>query len=536
MRSGSIRLRTTGLVTLSFALLLIIAGVIFVRWFDGRLVSEVRADDMAELDRQLEVLGVFEEIGAMIPGFVVADDINNPAPDLAEEFPLALIPDDGTVISILNSNGDLIINSDQSLATMLNADTALEPGSDLTMTEIQDALNNMPTFLTQLRADLPQATLDEYAVELDFLDESFPALDEPIEEEFIDVQVELTDMATELFFGRGDRSANEEGRQVVTVIDTDYFGETPTLRAESRVTNIDAAVSAVTTTLLWVIPLLTALVATLTYLATGRALRPVEAITEQVEQIRSARTGERVPVPDSNDEINHLASTMNNMLDRLEASAVSQRRFVSDVSHELRTPAAVIRAEIEAALVDPANDWTATGESVLGEQERLSDLVDDLLLLARIDEGDESSRSDVDLDEVLQSEAARGWPRPTDTVGVEPVRIEGNRRQLGRALQNLVSNAHRHAATSVSVSSHLEGDVAVVRVDDDGNGIPATSRDQVFERFTRLDEARVRDGGGSGLGLAIVREVAEAHGGTATATNSPLGGARVELRLPITGS
>lgn len=536
MMSGSIRLRTTTLVTLSFAAVLVVAGVIFVRWFDARLTSEIRADDRAELARQEEVLETLANINGLVPDFIIPEDIQNPDPSLADDFPLALVPDDGTVISIFNADGDLIIDSDQSFASMLSDETSFPGDDNLTAEEYEAAFGEIPRFLDAVRAELSPETLDEFADEVQFLTISFPELDDEDELELFEVQDELVSVVNELFFGRSDQLADGSGRLVVTTVETTFLDQSLTLQAESRVANIDAAVSAVTTTLFWVIPLLTALVATLTYLATGRALRPVEEITSRVEGIQSARSGDRVPVPDAADEISRLASTMNVMLDRLETSATSQRQFVSDASHELRTPAAVIRAEVEAGLADPSNDWAKTGASILSEQERLSDLVDDLLLLARLDEGDPSSRTDLDLDELLQSEAARGWPRGTDTTRIEPVRIRGDRRQLGRALQNLVSNAHRHAATTVVVSCHADGDAAVVRVDDDGSGIPVGDRERVFERFTRLDEARVRDGGGSGLGLAIVREVAEAHGGTASATNSPLGGARVELRLPIAPS
>ncbi|MFT7601390.1 MAG: signal transduction histidine kinase [Acidimicrobiales bacterium] len=196
----------------------------------------------------------------------------------------------------------------------------------------------------------------------------------------------------------------------------------------------------------------------------------------------------------------------------------------------------MIRAEVEAALDDQNNDWEATGNSVLAEQTRLSNLVDDLLLLARMDEGGPPNRQEVDLDDLARAEAGRGWPLPVSTAEVHPVRMYGEVHQLSRAIQNLLANANRHATTEVSLSVHQLGKEAIVRVDDDGAGVRAAERDQIFDRFARLDEGRVRDRGGAGLGLAIVREVASTHGGQALVTNSPLGGARLELRLALSPS
>ena len=196
----------------------------------------------------------------------------------------------------------------------------------------------------------------------------------------------------------------------------------------------------------------------------------------------------------------------------------------------------MIRAEVEAALDDQNNDWEATGNSVLAEQTRLSNLVDDLLLLARMDEGGPPNRQEVDLDDLARAEAGRGWPLPVSTAEVHPVRMYGEVHQLSRAIQNLLANANRHATTEVSLSVHQLGEEAIVRVDDDGAGVPAAERDQIFDRFARLDEGRVRDRGGAGLGLTIVREVASTHGGQALVTNSPLGGARLELRLALSPS
>jgi signal transduction histidine kinase len=228
---------------------------------------------------------------------------------------------------------------------------------------------------------------------------------------------------------------------------------------------------------------------------------------------------------------------MNAMLDRLEGAADRQRQFVSDASHELRSPLATIRAKVEVAAIRPETaDWPEVGGTVLGEVDRLDELVGDLLQLARLDEtgGQLATTTDVDLDELAAAEVRRlrGLGVAADDSGVGAARVRGDRAALGRAVRNLADNAARHARAAVAVSVALDEADAVVRVDDDGPGVPAAERERVFERFTRLDEGRARGAGGAGLGLALVRAVAAAHGGSARVVDGPLGGARFELRLP----
>ncbi|MEM9201924.1 MAG: ATP-binding protein [Actinomycetota bacterium] len=289
-------------------------------------------------------------------------------------------------------------------------------------------------------------------------------------------------------------------------------------------------------TVVWVsVPVLVAMVAGVTWLATSRALNPVSGISAQARAISADRLSERVPVPEAHDEIHELAETVNGMLDRIEASQQRQRRLVSDASHELRSPVAASRAQLEVALVaNGPDDWAETAKVVLAEQQNLSSLIDDLLMLSRLDEGEFRPQSDVDVAELVEAEVAR--PRPVrphihQRDGLEAL-IEGDVRLLERLLRNLVDNAVRHAESAVEVTLHRTTDSVVVHVDDDGPGVPEAHRRAVFERFTRLDEARDRDRGGSGLGLSIVHEVAAAHGGTATCGEAPIGGARFTVELP----
>ena len=279
-----------------------------------------------------------------------------------------------------------------------------------------------------------------------------------------------------------------------------------------------------------------ALVALTTWFAVGRALAPVEAIRREVDEISAAQLHRRVPQPKADDEIGRLAATMNRMLERLESARNSQRRFVSDASHELRSPITTIRQHAEVALAHP--DRTTTGELadvVLAEQHRMQGLVEDLLLLARADEHVPLSRAPVDLDDLAFEEGHRlrsTTSKRVDTSGVGAARVRGDADALRRVFRNLGENAARHAASRVDIALADLGDDVVLTVDDDGPGIPESERERVLQRFVRLDESRSRDDGGSGLGLSIVDEVVRAHGGSMSITQSPLGGARIQVTLP----
>jgi signal transduction histidine kinase len=290
---------------------------------------------------------------------------------------------------------------------------------------------------------------------------------------------------------------------------------------------------ATTRTMFWAVgPVLVALVAGLAWVLAGRALRPVHAVTSRVAEIGSHSLHERVPVPASADEIAELATTMNDMLGRLEAASASSRRLVSDASHELRTPVTVMRTELEVAGRDPSTNWDETSSVLLGELDRLQGMIDDLLLLAR---GDERffARDEVDVGDLVHEVAARRRRVPVAVdVADEPALTTGDAGALRRALDHLVANAARHAASKVALAVELTDGEVRVHVDDDGRGIPEADRERVVRRFVRSDEGRARDNGGAGLGLAVSSDVAAAHGGRLAIDDSPLGGARVSVILP----
>lgn len=283
---------------------------------------------------------------------------------------------------------------------------------------------------------------------------------------------------------------------------------------------------------------LLALVTGTTWWLVGRALRPVERMREQADAISHRQLDLRLPTPAGDDEVARLARTLNAMLDRLDSSARAQRRFVSDASHELRTPLSVIRQNAELVLAYPDRvDTAELSRGTVAEVERMRELVDGLLVLARSDEQRlRPGRTPVDLDDLLLAEASRlraaGRVR-VDISGVGAVQVPGDPALLARAVRNLADNAARHATGLVTLRCAEVDGWGVLDVDDDGAGVPEPERARIFDRFVRLDEARARDTGGSGLGLAIVREVAQAHGGDVRVCESLTGGARFRLRLPL---
>ncbi|WP_170287832.1 ATP-binding protein [Microbacterium maritypicum] len=299
----------------------------------------------------------------------------------------------------------------------------------------------------------------------------------------------------------------------------------------------DAETLATVATLLAIaLPLLLLLVAVTTWSVVGRALRPVELIREEVDGITAERLHQRVPVPETADEIAALATTMNGMLDRLDAAATAQRRFVSDASHELRSPLATIRQHAELAQAHP--DVTSIGElaEVVSEEGlRLQGIVESLLLLARLDEGASTHDEAVDLDDIALGEVRRlrAAGIDVDGSGIHAARVHGDPRLLGQLVRNLADNAVRHSRGRVAIGVTPSDGYVFVTIEDDGTGVPTEERERIFERFVRLDEARSRDAGGSGLGLAIARGIAASGHGTLTVDDSRWGGARFVLTLPL---
>ena len=330
--------------------------------------------------------------------------------------------------------------------------------------------------------------------------------------------------------------------QVLTPHGTYVLAATPDLKSAETTLRV------MTRLLLASIPLVLLLVAVLTWFAMGRALRPVEAIRAEFAEITAHDLHRRVPDPRSGDEVSRLAGTMNLTLDQLQRAMVRLRTFTSDASHELRSPLTTLRTRLELAVARPEEaNWPLAGWECLRDAEQLQEIVEDLLLLARLDAGQVLGRERIvllDLVRGVAGERSAGraltivdGSSPTLPADAGPAVVSGSRTALSRLIVNLVDNAVRYSRTSVEVRvTNGPGQVAV-EVTDDGPGIPAPDRRRVFDRFTRLDNARSRDqtgGGGSGLGLAIARDIALAHGGTVVAAEPAPGqqGARLVLTLP----
>jgi signal transduction histidine kinase len=299
---------------------------------------------------------------------------------------------------------------------------------------------------------------------------------------------------------------------------------------------VNDGTEAVIAALLIGFPLLAVVVGAATFLFVGRTLRPVEAMRRQAATVTARNLHTRLPVPTGDDEIAALARTMNTMLDRIETASAAQRRFVADASHELRSPLATISANVD--LLERATLDGKPARSVARihtETSRMARLVNDLLVLARLDDqGLRLRRTEVDLDDLVYAERER---LAAQTPGlcvdgrVEPVRVVGDPDALQRVLRNLIDNAVRHARRRVTIDLRPHDQKAELVVGNDGEPIPVADRERIFDRFVRLDDSRSRAAGGAGLGLAIARDLVTAHGGTLTVDDVPVGAA-LRIRLP----
>jgi signal transduction histidine kinase len=269
------------------------------------------------------------------------------------------------------------------------------------------------------------------------------------------------------------------------------------------------------------------------------ALRPVEAMRVRAAEVSSAAPDQRLPVPPTDDEIARLGVTLNAMLGRLGEALAHERRFVADASHELRTPLAILKAELDLALTQERspNELRAALSSASEEADRLTQLAEDLLTIAQIDEGELPVRLEpTDVDELLGGVARRFAHRAKESgstieASIEPgLDVTGDRMRLDQALGNLVDNALRYGSGAVSLSAMSCDGTVELHVLDRGPGFTEEFADRAFERFSRADASR-RDGG-SGLGLSIVASIARAHRGEVHAANREGGGADVWLTLP----
>jgi signal transduction histidine kinase len=286
-------------------------------------------------------------------------------------------------------------------------------------------------------------------------------------------------------------------------------------------------------------PLALLLAALTGYGVARAALRPVESMRRRAAAVSAAEPGQRLPVPVARDAVSRLGITLNEMLGRLEFALARERTFVSDASHELRTPLAILKTELELALREgrSIDELREAVRSAAEETDRLVQLAEDLLVIARTDQGRlpvRRTRSEVDdlLGNVVQrfSRRAHELGRRLETEQASPLTALADPLRLQQALGNMVDNALRYGNGSVRLAAFERNGSLELHVLDEGDGFPMPFLGRAFERFSRADDARGR--GGAGLGLAVVEAIARAHGGSAHAANRVSGGADVWVALP----
>ena len=281
------------------------------------------------------------------------------------------------------------------------------------------------------------------------------------------------------------------------------------------------------------------------YALAAGALRPVESMRRRAAAISASTPGRRLPVPPGHDEIARLATTLNEMLGRLEdafeherAAIEHERRFIADASHELRTPLALLHTELELALRRPRPrvELEAALRSAAEESERLTRLAADLLLIARSDQGRLPVRCEATpvhtlFESAIDRCASRvdEQGRTIETEDTDGLVVDADPAYIEQALRNLIENAVTYAGGTIVLSAVVRDELVELHVMDSGEGMPAEFVPRAFDRFSRADEARGR--GGTGLGLAIVDLIAEAHGGSAGAARRPEGGTDVWIAV-----
>jgi signal transduction histidine kinase len=523
-----VRARTTIIAVLTFAIAAGCAGVVLIWSLRSALVDEVdrsidsrAADIAAQVESERSQISLGPGIGSDTLAVVFSTD---------RGF-WATSDESADIGALMRTAGSIDEPFDVDLGSLGSTVGADNLRAVVLVVPAEDALGG------------EQLDDDAYDLLFDLLD-GFVTLDELSEAELASLGLdpgvldsglsddEVLDLVLEGGSPTGDPgSTGSPGREELSP--DDYI-----IYVATTLDGVDRTVSEVTTGVLVAIPSLVLFVGLITWVLAGRALRPVEAIRSEVEDISAFGLHRRVPEPSSGDEVGRLAATMNDMLSRLELSQKSQQQLVADASHELRSPLAAMQARVDVGLHHrDVTNWVEVGQDLLRYMRRMQRLVDDLLFLARSD----ARSQDVligdllDLDDLV-FETVAGMQSQTQvgisTAHVSAGLVRGHRDQLQRLIRNLLDNGVRHAASVVELTLTETDEDVVLTVTDDGEGIDPEEWERIFDRFVRLDEARSRDGGGSGLGLAISREIAAAHGGGLTVSASAIGGAKFVLALP----
>jgi len=275
-----------------------------------------------------------------------------------------------------------------------------------------------------------------------------------------------------------------------------------------------------------------------------QALKPVRRIIDAAKAITSSNLGQRLPVADTADELEHLSVVLNQMIGRLEAAFQHSQRFSADASHELRTPLTIMRVELESVSQEPGLDATTREKiaSILEETDRMGKMVEGLLAISRLDTGEAVINvSRFDLSALVAATAeqiallAEEKRISVKCHALKPVEISGDRFRIQQVIVNLLDNAIKYSPTGdeILLNTRTAAGQAVLEVIDHGPGIPPEAVPHIFERFFRADSVRTHSVNGTGLGLSIVRSICVAHGGTVEAVNHPSGGCQITVCLPL---
>jgi heavy metal sensor kinase len=409
-------------------------------------------------------------------------------------------------------------------------------------------LRSIPAILESIRQGEFQEELGEivilYFYSGDQLVEVSPrGISIPLSHELISQAIAGTSLFTTIQTAEGERL-----RLLAVPINISILGPPPGIQPAALVIahstkQIVQALAGLVRTLIIAVPLALALAAAGGIFLARRALKPVDKIAQTAQEIEESDLSRRINV-NTKDELGRLATTLNEMIGRLEKAFQRQKQFTSDASHELRTPLAVIEAESTLALQKerPSSDYQQSLETISQESRQMSSLIDQLLTLARADAGKEQwNFTEVNLGKLIGNLSAdvevlcqeKGLSFQLGQT--QDLEVKGDEARLRELFMNLLNNAIRYtpAPGTVSVSFRREGQMAVVAITDTGIGIPAEDIPFIFERFYRVDKSRSRSEGGSGLGLAICQHIAEVHGGKIEVESQMGAGSTFSVWLPL---
>jgi len=351
-------------------------------------------------------------------------------------------------------------------------------------------------------------------------------------------QSESAPIPSQVMLPNGDRL------EVITVSRRIADGAIYTVEVGAPETDISTALAGLTGTLILGFPFLIGLAIGGGYILLGRALKPVDQIVSAAEAITSKNLRQRLPVSKTGDEFERLSSALNRMIERLDKSFQLTTRFAADASHELRTPLTIMRGELEALVKDPAmnEDLAERIGNVLEEAERLTRIIEGLLLVSRLETGEAQMRKDkFDLGEMINEISDQMAPLANDKLltlnrRITPgVLVEGDEMRLQQVGVNLLDNAFKYTPEGGEVSLEVwaESDFAIIVVSDTGMGISDQALPHIFDRFFRAEQARTSRTSGTGLGLSIVQSIVEAHGGKVLVESQEGLGAQFRVELPL---